>query len=177
MPTADTAALLPASHVEPKAGAADERTLRDGRTAAPQARRIQPPAPFYNDADYYRLDLEHLFYRTWLFAGHDCEIPSCGYFTMQVGEYPILVVRGSNGEIRAFHNSCRHRGSLICTSAKGKAARLVCPYHQWSYSLDGRLMRGRRMGDDFDPHTLIAEADSCTQRRRAGVRLRSRGSA
>lgn len=110
------------------------------------------PRPFYTDPDYYRQDLELLFYRTWLFAGHTCELPSRGhYLTLQVGEYPILVVRGGDGEIRAFHNSCRHRGSLVCTAARGKAARLVCPYHQWSYGLDGQLMRGRRMGEDFDP--------------------------
>ncbi|MGE3295039.1 MAG: aromatic ring-hydroxylating dioxygenase subunit alpha [Geminicoccaceae bacterium] len=110
------------------------------------------PRAFYTDANYHRLDLEHLFYRTWLFAGHECELPSRGhYLTLQVGDYPLVVVRGNDGEIRAFHNTCRHRGSVVCTEAKGKALRLVCPYHQWSYGLDGKLMRGRRMGEDFDP--------------------------
>src|SRR5690242_9445930 len=88
------------------------------------------PQPFYTDPDFYRLDLEHLFYREWLFAGHDCELPKSGsYFTLQVGAYPVFVMRDGTGTIRAFHNSCRHRGSRICAAERGTAAKLVCPYH------------------------------------------------
>ena len=109
------------------------------------------PRKFYVDPDYHQLDLERIFCRTWLFAGHDCEIPTRGrYFTMEVGDYSIIVLRAGDGSIRAFHNTCRHRGSRICTSAKGTAVRLVCPYHQWSYGLDGHLMAARRMGEGFD---------------------------
>ena len=61
------------------------------------------------------------------------------YFTVQVGDYPVVVVRGRDGQIRAFHNSCRHRGSRVCTTDKGTSAKLVCPYHQWTYELDGKL--------------------------------------
>lgn len=107
--------------------------------------------PFYIDPDYYKADLELIWYRDWLFAGHDCEIPKPGgFFTMQVGDYPVIVVRGKDGQIRAFHNSCRHRGSRVCTKDHGSSARLVCPYHQWTYDLDGSLMYARQMGDDFD---------------------------
>jgi len=64
------------------------------------------PRKFYSDADYYRLDLESIHYREWLFAGHDCEISEPGrYFTLQVGEYPVLVVRAHDGSVRAFHNA------------------------------------------------------------------------
>ena len=95
---------------------------------------------FYTDPEFYRLDLETIFYRDWMFAGHDCEIPAPGdYFTMQIGDYPIIVLRGRDGAIRAHHNSCRHRGSRICPAAKGAVKRLVCPYHQWTYDLDGSL--------------------------------------
>ncbi len=106
---------------------------------------------FYSDPDYYRLDLEHIYYREWLFAGHDCELPTVGsYMTMQVGDYPLIVLRSSNGQIIALHNSCRHRGSRICSAEHGSVKRLVCPYHQWSYDLEGALLRARHMGDDFD---------------------------
>ena len=109
------------------------------------------PGPFYGDPDVYRLDLEKIFYKDWIFAGHGCEIAEPGqFFTLQIGDYPVLVVRGQDGDIRAFHNSCRHRGSRICTTDHGKAKRLVCPYHQWSYNLDGSLARARHMGEDFD---------------------------
>jgi len=109
------------------------------------------PGAFYHDPDFYRLDLENIHYRDWLFAGHDCEIKEPGqFFTLQIGDYPVVVVRGADREIRAFHNSCRHRGSRVCTADHGKAKRLVCPYHQWSYDLDGRLARARHMDGEID---------------------------
>jgi Rieske 2Fe-2S family protein len=109
------------------------------------------PRPFYNDPEFYKVDLETIFYREWLFAGHDCEIPEPGnYFTMQVGEYPIIVIRGKDGQIRALHNSCRHRGSRVCSAEHGSAKRLICPYHQWTYDTDGTLLRARHMDDQFD---------------------------
>ncbi|ENS83413.1 aromatic ring-hydroxylating oxygenase subunit alpha [Brucella melitensis] len=107
---------------------------------------------FYTDPDYYKLDLENIFYKNWLFVGHDCELPKTGsYMTVQIGAYPVIIVRDAQGGIRAFHNSCRHRGSRICSAEKGTAAKLVCPYHQWTYELDGRLLFARQVGPDFKP--------------------------
>ena len=106
---------------------------------------------FYTDPELYRLDLEHIWYKDWLFVGHDCEVPRAGnYFTLQVGDYPIVITRDRQGVIRALHNSCRHRGSRVCTQPKGSSAKLVCPYHQWTYELDGSLLFARQMGEDFD---------------------------
>ncbi|WP_163360406.1 aromatic ring-hydroxylating oxygenase subunit alpha, partial [Klebsiella aerogenes] len=106
---------------------------------------------FYSDPDYFRLDMENIFYRDWLFIGHDCEVAKPGnFFTVQVGDYPVVIVRDRQGQIRAFHNSCRHRGSRVCSAERGTSAKLVCPYHQWTYELDGRLLFARQMGDDFD---------------------------
>ncbi|WP_415012780.1 Rieske 2Fe-2S domain-containing protein [Amaricoccus sp.] len=68
------------------------------------------------------------WYRDWLFAIPACEIPKTGNFvTLQVGAYPVLVVRGADGQIRAFHNSCRHRGSRVCTALKGSARSSSAP--------------------------------------------------
>ena len=109
------------------------------------------PRPFYTDPEVYRVDLEMIYYRDWIFAGHDCEIGAPGqFFTFKIGDYPVAVVRGNDGEIRAFHNSCRHRGSRVCTTDHGRMRRLVCPYHQWVYNLDGSLFNARHMGPDFD---------------------------
>ncbi len=106
--------------------------------------------PFYTDPDYFKVDMDLIWYRDWLFVGHDCEILKPGsYFTVQVGIYPVVVVRGQDGVIRALHNTCRHRGSRVCTAHKGTAAKLVCPYHQWTYNLDGSLAFARQMGEDF----------------------------
>ena len=110
------------------------------------------PQAFYNDPALFAVDMEMLFLRDWLFAGHLCEIPEPGDFlTFRVGMAEAIVIRGADGGVRAFHNSCRHRGSRICQTAKGSVARLVCPYHQWTYDFDGRLLFAREMGPNFDP--------------------------
>lgn len=110
------------------------------------------PQPFYNDARLFALDMQEVFEKEWLFAGMACEIPAKGNFmTLEIGDNPIVIVRGAEGQIHAFHNVCRHRGSRLCTKDKGKVAKLVCPYHQWTYELDGRLLfAGSDMGTDFD---------------------------
>lgn len=110
------------------------------------------PRPFYNDPEIFQHDLENIWYKEWIFAIPSCEIPNTGNFvTLQVGDYPVVIVRGADKKIRAFHNSCRHRGSRVCTAQKGNAPKLVCPYHQWTYELDGRLIYARDMGADFKP--------------------------
>jgi phenylpropionate dioxygenase-like ring-hydroxylating dioxygenase large terminal subunit len=107
---------------------------------------------FYVDPDLFALDLERIHYRDWLYAIPACAVPKPGsYVTHRVGAYGLMIVRGQDGQIRAFHNTCRHRGSIICKGASGHVPKLVCPYHQWTYELDGRLLWARDMGDDFDP--------------------------
>ncbi len=108
--------------------------------------------PFYTDPGIYQQDLEQIWYKEWLFVTPSCELEKAGsYVTHKVGDYSVILVRGTDNQIRAFHNSCRHRGSVICKSAKGNAPKLVCPYHQWTYELDGKLLWARDMGPDFDP--------------------------
>lgn len=122
------------------------------------ARRLENRRPghtlesvFYGSAEAHAFDMEHIFTRQWLFAGHECELQAPGDFlTLQVGPYPVVVVRGEDGAVRAFHNSCRHRGSRLCAEAHGQRMKLVCPYHNWTYELDGRLRYARDMGEGFD---------------------------
>lgn len=117
-----------------------------------RGRTFSLPQPFYNDARLFALDMQEIFEKEWLFAGMTCEIPAKGNFmTLDVGDNPIVIVRGAEGTIHAFHNVCRHRGSRLCVKDKGKVAKLVCPYHQWTYELDGRLLfAGSDMGTDFN---------------------------
>ncbi|MGH8302623.1 MAG: aromatic ring-hydroxylating oxygenase subunit alpha [Steroidobacteraceae bacterium] len=117
---------------------------------------------FYTDTDLFALDLEQIFYKDWLFVAHSAELPEAGsYLTLQIGAYPILLTRAADGVIRAFVNSCRHRGARVCPEAAGKAARLVCPYHQWTYHLDGRLFAARQMGAGFDRSQLTLKTVHC----------------
>jgi Rieske 2Fe-2S family protein len=109
------------------------------------------PRAFYSDEEVYRADVEAVWRPGWLFAGHSCEIPETGdYFTLQVDTDPLIVARGEDGAIHALHNICRHRGSIVCTEPAGHAARLVCPYHQWTYRPDGTLLACRGMPEDLD---------------------------
>ena len=111
------------------------------------------PREFYVDEDVFQIDLETIWYRNWLFVAPTCDLPKAGhYVTSQVGDHKVIVVRGDDGDIRAFHNSCRHRGSLICKDDKGVSPNLTCPYHLWTYNLKGDLLFAREMGDDFNPN-------------------------
>lgn len=106
--------------------------------------------PFFQDPEIYRRDLDRIWRSGWLFAGHSCEIPKAGdYFLLEVDADSIIVIRAQDGTIRAHHNVCRHRGSLICDEPCGHVAKLVCPYHQWAYDLDGSLVAWRGMQDDL----------------------------
>ena len=110
------------------------------------------PRAFYTDPALFEADMQAIYYRDWLFAAAAVEMPATGaYVTVQIGLYSIIIVRGADGQIRSFHNSCRHRGSRICSAAKGAAPKLVCPYHQWTYELDGKLLYARDMGPEFQP--------------------------
>jgi len=106
---------------------------------------------FYRDEELYRHDLDRIWRRGWLFAGHSCEIPKPGdYFTLEIDTDSIIVIRGDDAAVRGLHNVCRHRGSLICGEQAGHVTRLVCPYHQWTYARDGTLLACRGMQDDLD---------------------------
>ncbi|AVZ17456.1 aromatic ring-hydroxylating dioxygenase subunit alpha [Pseudomonas aeruginosa] len=109
------------------------------------------PSAAYKDPEVYRQDLEQIWHKEWIFAGHTFELEKPGqYLTLQIGDYPIAVVRGGDGQVRAFHNACRHRGSKVCTENSGKVAKLVCPYHKWTFDLDGKLLFAGNMGPDFN---------------------------
>jgi len=102
------------------------------------------------DPDIYQFDLRAIFYPAWNMVGFEAELDQPGaYIATVIGPSPILVLRTRQGDIRAFHNSCRHRGAQICKTGSGRTSRLVCPYHQWSYSLDGKLASARGAGADL----------------------------
>ncbi|MGB0658953.1 MAG: aromatic ring-hydroxylating oxygenase subunit alpha [Mangrovicoccus sp.] len=107
---------------------------------------------FYTTPEIYDADMAAIFYREWLFALPACQLQKSGsYQRLKIGVYDVIVIRNGSGAIQAFHNSCRHRGSILCRGAEGRVANLTCPYHQWTYDLDGKLLWARDMGDDFDP--------------------------
>lgn len=122
--------------------------------------RSQPPGlslarPFYTAAEVFEADLERVWSRNWVFVGHAARIPETGdYFTVEIGQESLIVVRDERGDIHALFNTCRHRGSRVCVESAGRAKRLVCPYHQWTYAHDGTLLGARHMPADLDKSRL-----------------------
>ena len=113
------------------------------RTAPPADFPSLPalPAGRYVDAEYFALERTLLFRRTWLYAGHIDQLPTPGsYLIWTHGSAPIVLIHGDDGIVRAFYNTCRHRGAPLVRAGSGQAgARLVCGYHGWSYDRAGRL--------------------------------------
>jgi len=106
---------------------------------------------FYTDPDIYALDMERIFLKVWLYAGHISEIPEVGdWFLYQFENESVIIVRSGEDQVHALVNVCRHRGSRICLESSGRSKRLACRYHGWVYGLDGELLAARYMGDDFD---------------------------
>ncbi len=107
---------------------------------------------FYTDPEIFALDMERAVFPQWLMIDHVSRIPNPGdYFVHRIAGEEIIVVRGQDHEVRAFYNVCRHRGSRICREAEGNAKLLRCPYHAWSFDLEGNLRAARLMDDDFNP--------------------------
>jgi len=99
------------------------------------------PRAFYRDPALYALELERIWQQGWIFAGHAVELPKPGdYITFSIDATPVLVIRDDSGVVRAFHNVCRHRGTVLLGEAAGHVRKLVCPYHQWTYACSGELL-------------------------------------
>jgi len=110
--------------------------------------------PFYTSPEVFEIERRTWLGDQWYVLGHVSEIPDPGSFMVRelLGE-SLIVVRGTDGEIRGFYNVCRHRGSRIC-ERDGKASSLVCPYHAWSYRLDGSLRSAPAMAPEIDLKAL-----------------------
>jgi len=109
------------------------------------------PQGFYTDPSVYELELERVVLRNWVLAGHVSELPAPGDFkVVNVARESAIIVRGEDGDLRAFANVCRHRGSLVCLAERGSAKEFSCPYHGWKYGLDGSLVAARDMPEGFD---------------------------
>lgn len=118
-----------------------------------------PPIPVarYVSPEFYELEQTHIWARSWLFAGHESELPDPGsYKLFDKTTAPLVIVRGHDGLIRAFYNACRHRGAPVVRDECGTARRLTCLYHSWSYDTTGELKNipDARNFVDVDPATL-----------------------
>ena len=107
------------------------------------------PREYFLSPEIYELERERIFSRHWLLAGHVSQVPKPGsFFVFDVDRESVLVVRGGDGVVRAFHNHCRHRGTRLCSEHQGTlGGGIQCPYHAWTYGLDGALRAAPNMTD------------------------------
>lgn len=104
--------------------------------------RAAIPASWYTSESVYSVEKKEIFYKCWNCVGHVSQINEEGdFFTHKICDREIVVVRNRDGELRAFYNTCRHRGHKLVDSGTGNSYRFVCPYHAWTYDLNGQLVR------------------------------------
>jgi len=106
---------------------------------------------FYQDPDIYQRELDRIFMKSWLYAGHLSQVPEIGdYFLYELANESVIITRDSKDTIKALINVCRHRGSRVCLESTGQKKSFVCPYHAWVYKLDGSLLGANRTSSSFD---------------------------
>ena len=121
------------------------------------------PRHFYADPEFYRAELERFYFNRWICAGRADQIPGAGdYFVRVIGDDSIIVTRDSSGEIHALFNVCRHRGTRLCEQTEGRFAdRIQCPYHHWTYGLEGTLLNAPHMPPTFDKDNYPLHRAGC----------------
>ncbi len=161
------------------AGRGSSEPLQDAAAAPQAAAATHPggwregytiPAAYYVDEDHYRSDERFIADKLWLMTDHESRIPNAGdYFVFEYGRgESVIILRDKAGAVKAYYNVCRHRGSRLCRhdeepapkdarlsvkqlSSSGNTPVFRCPYHAWTYDLDGRLVSAYGMPDDFEP--------------------------
>jgi Rieske 2Fe-2S family protein len=138
---------------DPRERAAHRELLQAdlARTAVPLASARALPGTVFADSAIFALEQSAIFASDWLCVGRSAELPAAGdYVVRELGGDSIIVIRAADGALHACYNVCRHRGSRLLDGPAGSGlSRILCPYHSWSYGLDGRLQQAPRMGEAF----------------------------
>ncbi|AQK81176.1 Choline monooxygenase chloroplastic [Zea mays] len=137
-PCAGAAAAEPAAeHVR--------RLVAEFDPAVPLDSAVTPPSGWYTDPDFLQLEIDSVFFRGWQAVGHIWQVKNPNdFFTGRLGNVEFVVCRDANGKLHAFHNVCRHHASLLACGSGHKTC-FQCPYHGWTYGLDGTLLKATRI--------------------------------
>ncbi len=120
-------------------------------------RGLTLPASWYTDSDIFEVEKQRIFRKFWQYVGHTGQVRKPGdFFTVTLGDIPVIVVRDEDGRLRAFANVCRHRGSEVVLECSGNRKTMQCHYHGWTYNLDGTLRAAPRSAEQssFDRNAL-----------------------
>jgi Rieske 2Fe-2S family protein len=109
------------------------------------------PQALYMSEEAYAFDTQVMLKSVWLYACTVAHVKNPGdYYVFDLGANSVIILRGRDGVVRAFYNTCTHRGSQLCSQQRGTMARVMCPYHFWTFGLDGKLIAAREMPEAFD---------------------------
>jgi glycine betaine catabolism A len=113
------------------------------------------PGTFYHDAALYAYEWDEIWRQGWIFVGHTCQVAHPGdFFTVTLDTDSLIIMREDEEHMRAFHNVCTHRGTLLTEQASGSVRALVCPYHQWTFTRGGELLSCHGMHAGVDKSEL-----------------------
>ncbi len=128
------------------------RSLNGSARALVDVERGEVSREIYVNDDIYREEQERVFARAWLYVGHESQVRNPGdFFVSKMGEESVIMTRDRADRIHVFLNSCRHRGMKVCRYDDGNTRALVCPYHAWTYDLDGRLIGVQDYEGSYQP--------------------------
>ena len=95
----------------------------------------------YSDADLFKEEIQRIWFKTWVYVGHESEVPNNNDFVMKsIGPQPIIMIRDKEGVVQLLQNRCPHRGNQVCVKDKGNAKMFTCPYHSWTFANTGELI-------------------------------------
>ena len=135
-------------------------------TATYQQGQRTLPGRYYTSAEIYAEEQERIFTARWICVGRAAEIPAAGDYVLRtIAGESVIVVRGRDGALRAFYNVCRHRGTRLCEEPRGRFSETIqCPYHAWTYTIDGQLIGAPHMNEvqgfdkrDYPLHSVQLE--------------------
>ncbi|MDE3009340.1 MAG: benzoate 1,2-dioxygenase large subunit [Pseudomonadota bacterium] len=115
----------------------------------PAQQRYRLDRRAFTDQELFELEMKYLFEGNWVYLAHESQIPEVNdYLTVQVGRQPVVITRGKDGNLNALINSCTHRGALLCRFRKGNKSSFTCPFHGWTFSNAGKLLKVKDQGPD-----------------------------
>src|SRR5262252_4048996 len=96
----------------------------------------------FTDEQFFELEMKHIFEGNWVYLAHESQLPDVNdYLTVQVGRQPVVVTRAKDGKLHSLVNSCTHRGAMLCRHKKGNKSSFTCPFHGWTFSNNGKLLK------------------------------------
>lgn len=127
--------------VQARRNSVDE-TLENALDYRPEEGVVRVNRKVFTDQELFDLEMRYIFEGNWIFLAHESQIPNVGdYYTTNIGRQPIMITRSKDGELNALINACSHRGAMLCRRKTDNRTTITCPFHGWTFSNDGRLLK------------------------------------